>query len=54
VRDAAGTVRFPSRDEVVAYVEASRTLFASGAEVPPIDGELVVTIHPVVFVAQTA
>ena len=53
-RDAGGTVRFPSRGEVVAYVEASRTLFATGAEVPPFDGELVVTIHPVVFVAQTA
>lgn len=54
VRDAGGTVRFPSRDDVVAYVEASRTLFAAAAEVPPLDGELVVTIHPVVFVAHTA
>jgi SAM-dependent methyltransferase len=54
VRDAAGTVRFPNRDEVVAYVDASRALFATGAEVPPLTGELVVTIHPVVFVAQTA
>lgn len=54
VRDAAGTVRFPSRDEVVGYVEASRTLFATAAEVPPIGGELVVTIHPVVFVAHAA
>ena len=54
MRDAGGTVRFPSRDDVVGYVEASRALFATAAEVPPIDGEFVVTIHPVVFVAHTA
>ena len=54
LRDAAGTVRFPSRDDVVAYVEASRTLFATGAEIPQLEGEFVVTIHPVVFVAHTA
>jgi SAM-dependent methyltransferase len=54
VRDAAGTVRFPNRDEVVAYVEAARTLFAAAGEVPQFDGELVVGIHPVVFVAHTA
>jgi SAM-dependent methyltransferase len=54
MRDAAATVRFPSRYEVVAFVEASRTLFATGAEVPPLDGEFVVTAHPVVFVAHTA
>ena len=54
VRDAAGTVRFPNRDEVVAYVEAARTLFATGGEVPQFDGELLVSIHPVVFVARTA
>ena len=53
-RDAAGTIRFPSRDEVVAYVEAARTLFESGAAVPQLDGEFVVTMHPVVFVAHTA
>ena len=54
VRDVGGTVRFPSRAEAVAYVEASRTLFATSAEIPRFDGELVVTIHPVVFVAHTA
>jgi SAM-dependent methyltransferase len=54
VRDAAGTIRFPGRDEVVAYVEAARQLFQSGADVPTLDGELVVTMHPVVFVAHTA
>jgi SAM-dependent methyltransferase len=54
VRDAAGTVRFPNRDEVVAFIEASRTLFETGAEVPELDGEFVVTRHPVVFVAHAA
>jgi SAM-dependent methyltransferase len=54
VRDAAGTVRFPNRDEVLAYVEAARAIFATGAEVPHFDGEFVVRIHPVVFVAHTA
>ena len=53
-RDGAGTIRFPNRDEVVAYVEAARTLFESGAEVPELEGEFVVTRHPVVFVAHTA
>jgi SAM-dependent methyltransferase len=54
VRDAAGAIRFPNRDEVIAYVEAARTLFATGAAVPQFDGELVVRSHPVVFVAHTA
>jgi SAM-dependent methyltransferase len=54
VRDAAGTVRFPSRDDVVAFVEASRTLFETGTPVPQLDGEFVVTRHSVVFVAHTA
>lgn len=54
LRDAAGTVRFPSRDDVVAYVEASRMLFATTAEIPRLEGEFVVTVHPVVFVAHTA
>jgi SAM-dependent methyltransferase len=53
-RDGAGTIRFPSRDEVVEYVEASRTLFGAPQDVPPFEGELVVTKHPVVFVAHTA
>ncbi|HYZ76413.1 MAG TPA: class I SAM-dependent methyltransferase [Gaiellaceae bacterium] len=53
-RDGAGTIRFPSRDEVMGYVESSRTLFDSEAELPAFAGELVVTRHPVVFVAHTA
>ena len=54
MQDAGGTVRFPSRDEVVTFVEASRTLFATGAEIPSLEGEFVVTAHPVVFVTHTA
>jgi SAM-dependent methyltransferase len=53
-RDAAGTILFPNRDEVVAYVEAARTLFQSTAAVPGLAGEFAVTSHPVVFVAHTA
>ena len=53
IRDAPGTIRFPDRDAVVAYVEAARTLFETGAEVPEIEGEFVVTRHSVVFVAHT-
>ena len=53
-RDGAGTIDFPNRDEVMGYVESSRTLFDSEAAVPAFDGELVVTRHPVVFVAHTA
>jgi SAM-dependent methyltransferase len=53
-RDGAGTIDFPSRAEVVGYVESSRTLFGSAAELPAFEGGLVVTRHPVVFVAHTA
>jgi SAM-dependent methyltransferase len=53
-RDGAGTIRFPSRDEVVGYVESARAIFESAAEVPFFEGELVVTRHPVVFVAHSA
>jgi SAM-dependent methyltransferase len=53
-RDGAGTIRFPSRTEVVEYVEASRTLFGAPNAVPPFEGGLVVTRHPVVFVARKA
>ena len=52
-RDAAGTIRFPSRDEVAAYVEASRQLFGTAAPLPAFEGGLAVRSHPVVFVAHT-
>jgi SAM-dependent methyltransferase len=48
-RDASGTVRFPNRDAVVAYVEASISLFGTD-EVPEFDGPLTVRRRPVVFV----
>jgi SAM-dependent methyltransferase len=53
-RDGAGTIRFPGRAEVVEYVEAARTLFGAPDDVPFFEGKLVVTRHPVVFVAHTA
>ena len=53
-RDGAGTIRFPSRDKVLGYVESSRALLATEAEVPSFEGEFLVTYHPVVFVAHTA
>jgi SAM-dependent methyltransferase len=53
-RDAAGTVHFPGREEVAAYVAASMTLAAAPHEVPELDGPFVVRIHPVIFVAERA
>jgi SAM-dependent methyltransferase len=53
-RDASGTVRFPDRAAVVAYVEASRTLSGGGQGVPPLERPLVVRRSPVVFVAEKA
>jgi SAM-dependent methyltransferase len=54
VRDAAGAIRFPSRAEVIRYVEASRTLFGQSPEVPALEGEFVVRTRPIVFVAHKA
>lgn len=50
-RDASGTVRFPDREAVVAYVKASISLFGSD-EVPEFEGPLTVRRRPVVFVAE--
>jgi SAM-dependent methyltransferase len=50
-RDAGGTVRFPDRDAVVAYVKASISLFGTD-EVPDFDGPLIVRRRPVIFVAE--
>jgi SAM-dependent methyltransferase len=52
-RDAAGSVRFPDRDAVLAYVRASRTLFEGRSSVPEFDGPLVVQRRPVIFVATS-
>ena len=51
-REVRGTIRFPDRDAVVAYVEASQTLYAARREVPRLDGPFAVRSHPVIFVAE--
>lgn len=50
-RDASGTVTFPDRDSIVAYVEASSSFFEGAGDVPELDAPLVVRRAPVVFVA---
>jgi SAM-dependent methyltransferase len=52
VHDAGGTIEFPDRAAVAAYIEASSTLAGARPEVPPFEGSLVVTRHPVVFTAD--
>jgi SAM-dependent methyltransferase len=54
VRDAGGTIRFPDREALVAYVEASRTLAQAGPEVPDVEFPFVVSRRPVIFVAERA
>ena len=51
-RDATNVIRFPDRAALVAYVEASITLFGGG-EVPEFEGPFEVHARPVVFVAET-
>lgn len=53
-RDAAGTVTFPDRDAVVAYVVPSKTLFEAVSEVPELEGPLVARRRPMIFVAEKA
>jgi SAM-dependent methyltransferase len=50
-RDASGTIDFPDRDAVAAYVEASAGLHEGHRTVPPFEGGLVVRRTPVVLVA---
>jgi SAM-dependent methyltransferase len=50
-RDASGTIEFPDRDAVAAYVEASAGLHEGHRTVPPFEGGLVVRRTPVVLVA---
>lgn len=52
-RDASGIVRFPDRDAAQAYVEASIQLAGWGGVLPDLEGELIVTRAPCVFVAET-
>jgi SAM-dependent methyltransferase len=50
-RDASGTVTFPDRDAIVAYVDASSSFFEGAGDVPDLDAPFVVRRAPVVFVA---
>jgi SAM-dependent methyltransferase len=52
VHDAGGTIEFPDRAAVAAYIEASGTLAGARPEVPAFKGSLVATRHPVVFIAD--
>ena len=51
-RDAAGTVTFADRDAVAAYVQPSLGLFGDVGEILELDGPLVVSRRPVIFVAD--
>ncbi|MBA3365177.1 MAG: class I SAM-dependent methyltransferase [Actinobacteria bacterium] len=53
-RDAGGTVTFPDRDAVLAYVVPSAPLFEAVGEVPELEGSLVVRRRPMIFVAEKA
>jgi SAM-dependent methyltransferase len=50
-RDATGWVTFPTFEDAKSYVDASRTLQASGGELPRFEGPLRVRRSPYVFVA---
>jgi SAM-dependent methyltransferase len=51
IREASGVVRFPDREAVVAYVEASISLFGTD-RVPEFAAPFEVRVRPVVLVAQ--
>jgi SAM-dependent methyltransferase len=51
-RDASGTVVFPDRSAVLAYVQASTSFFEGTTDVPELVEPLVVRRAPVVFVAD--
>jgi SAM-dependent methyltransferase len=51
-RDTGGTIRFPDRQAVLAYIEASRTLVQARPDVPEFECPFVVTRRPVIFVAE--
>ena len=54
-RDGRGTVRFPDRAAVAAYVDASMTLASAERGVPDeLEVPFVVTKHPVIFIAEKA
>jgi len=51
VVDATGTVTFPDREAVAAYVHASPVMFGGMREIPQFEGPFVVRRRPVIFVA---
>jgi SAM-dependent methyltransferase len=53
VREASGTVTFPDRDAVLAYIRPSRALFGD-VDVPALPAPLVVRRRPVILVADKA
>ena len=53
-RDAGGTIRFPDRRSVVAYVRAAPPLGEVEDLLPDFDPPFVVRRHPTIFVAQKA
>jgi len=53
-RDVGGTIRFPDRDAVVAYLRASILLKDAESLLPQFEPPLVVRRHPTIFVAEKA
>lgn len=51
LRDASGEIRFLDRASVVAYVEASVTLFNAASTLPLFEVPFVVTRSPLVYIA---
>lgn len=55
IRDARGTIEFPTREAVRDYMDSSRPLFgAPDAELPEFDLPFIVPRAPVIFVATKA
>jgi hypothetical protein len=53
--DAAGTIRFPSREAVVSYIRSSISLIGDvEARLPDYEPPFVVRRHPTIFVARKA
>jgi SAM-dependent methyltransferase len=53
--DAAGTIRFPSREAVVSYIRSSISLIGDAeARLPDFEPPFVVRRHPTIFVARKA
>lgn len=50
-REAGGEIRFPDRESVIAYIQATRGLWSVEGDVPAFDVPFVVSRRPVIFVA---